>query len=759
MFTLNPIRLSSLALAAALAGASLASAGDVAVKLDAGSGFAIKDNTGSVDRLRVDEATGNVSRDGELFLHSTGTQNLFLGVNAGNIATTGPGGNTAVGYGALFSNTTGPSNSAFGSYALFFNASGDRNVAVGANAGQNLLTGSDNVYLANPGVAAESGRIRIGSDPAQTATFIAGINGANVGASALPVFVNASGQLGTGGATQPPWSAPVDGNGFALGDVGSLTARPVSAGGGGWNLNIPNTTGYGFSMGSAESPLYVAAGATRDTTGSIGFNLNPGGSNIGSMFNPGFFLSLEQNFDAGAWPQDTFAEFHWVPQTARGVATVSDATGLAEDDLVVIEEPADGAVVGYGFLHAVAGSTITVDWTYSKDPANPPANGDTLEKTSSTTVTGRSGSFAVSGGGVWVSSSSSCTGLDQTTAAATLALTAVANQTGTVADLKWIRTEGAGASVTAGNCVKQFATGATALLGSVVVLKNTTVTSAWASSSSSWRPFTSSYQLHNQRAGMVFFSNKAVYDAGIATLAIGGQNLTDTHWLGIATAWSSSGGMDIIGAIGDPVHEQNFGMHGRFWFFEPGQNDSNKRIEIGAPDDVAVTRSQRFADASGTIAVLDLTGCADDAPVLASGSTGGLKCGTPAAASSSAMLGGEMRVMGDATVGSLAARSVIVPYALEPTPPSGEESPSWDGPIAEAVAEDFPALVVYDENGQPVGVNYREIAPMLLKEMKKQRQTIRAQGQEIAALTTRLERLEARVVGAPGETKRQLHGR
>ena len=54
----------TLILGLALLTASPALAGDVRVKLDAGSGFAVKDSTGAVERLRVDEATGNISRNG-----------------------------------------------------------------------------------------------------------------------------------------------------------------------------------------------------------------------------------------------------------------------------------------------------------------------------------------------------------------------------------------------------------------------------------------------------------------------------------------------------------------------------------------------------------------------------------------------------------------------------------------------------------------------------------------------------------------------
>ena len=247
----------------ALAATPSARAGDVSVTLDSGTGFSVKDNTGTVERLRVDEATGNISRNGALFIHSTGgTWNTFVGVGAGNLATTGATNsafgqyalgsdtsghsnsafgfqalrsnttgnrNTAIGYLALYANTgsynsafgfrplasnttgannlafgnrtmefntTGTKNVAFGDFALRRNTTGTRNVGLGYYAGANQTTGSNNIYLANDGVAGESGQIKIGTVGTHTKTTIAGISGAT-SSSGIAVLVNASGVLGT----------------------------------------------------------------------------------------------------------------------------------------------------------------------------------------------------------------------------------------------------------------------------------------------------------------------------------------------------------------------------------------------------------------------------------------------------------------------------------------------------------------------------------------------------------------------------------
>jgi len=217
-------------------------AGDVEVQLPAGDGFVLKDSTGTIERLRIDEATGNVSRNGALFVHTTGTDNTFVGRGAGNAGTGGDGqnsafgrdalssnttgegntasgrsalgantvggyntasgrsalgantsgtSNSAVGNRALYSNTTGWRNSAFGMSSLFSNTTGYRNsafgyralqnnttgygnLALGARAGQSQTTGNDNIYLANDGVAGESGRIKIGTAGTHTDTSLVG---------------------------------------------------------------------------------------------------------------------------------------------------------------------------------------------------------------------------------------------------------------------------------------------------------------------------------------------------------------------------------------------------------------------------------------------------------------------------------------------------------------------------------------------------------------------------------------------------------
>jgi len=130
-------------LAALLAFAAPALAADVTVTLDAGDGFVVEDNTSTIERLRVDEATGNISRNGALFVHTTGTDNTFVGAGAGDPSTSGIA-NAGFGSSALSSNTTGQENSAFGDEALRYNTEGSENSAFGHGALRSNTTGDYN---------------------------------------------------------------------------------------------------------------------------------------------------------------------------------------------------------------------------------------------------------------------------------------------------------------------------------------------------------------------------------------------------------------------------------------------------------------------------------------------------------------------------------------------------------------------------------------------------------------------------------------
>ena len=167
--------------------------------------------------------TGQIIIGGNPSLHTFGTENLFVGTNAGNLTLSGSancalgfqtmevltngGSNCAVGVNSCVSLTSGSTNCAFGINSLENLVSGNANCALGfsnSNGGAGLnYTGaeSNNIVISNTGVTGDNGVIRIG-DGDQTTCFIAGIAGVTV-ASSAPVLINTStGQLGTIASTQ-----------------------------------------------------------------------------------------------------------------------------------------------------------------------------------------------------------------------------------------------------------------------------------------------------------------------------------------------------------------------------------------------------------------------------------------------------------------------------------------------------------------------------------------------------------------------------
>jgi len=114
----------------------------------------------------ISPAVGNILKAGNRFMHNFGTDNTFLGSNAGNF-TMGGAENVGIGHNALISNTTGFNDVAVGSFALTTNVIGANNVAVGTFAVVNNTDGNDNVGVGSFTLASNttgSGNIGVGFD-------------------------------------------------------------------------------------------------------------------------------------------------------------------------------------------------------------------------------------------------------------------------------------------------------------------------------------------------------------------------------------------------------------------------------------------------------------------------------------------------------------------------------------------------------------------------------------------------------------------
>ena len=132
--------------------------------------------------------------------------------------------NTAQGFYALYYNTSGSHNTADGNRALNYNTTGENNIALGYEAGYNLTTGNFNIDIGNQGIADDAATIRLGTQNAQTRTFVAGVFGTTATGGAA-VYITPNGQLGT--LTS---SAKFKRNIHDMGDVSDalLSLRPVT---------------------------------------------------------------------------------------------------------------------------------------------------------------------------------------------------------------------------------------------------------------------------------------------------------------------------------------------------------------------------------------------------------------------------------------------------------------------------------------------------------------------------------------------------
>jgi uncharacterized coiled-coil protein SlyX len=168
-------------------------------------GGALMTNTTGVENTAIGEKAltrNTTGRNGtaigwNALFSNTASDNTAVGAEALGFNTTGAG-NTAMGNLALESNTIDNQNTPIGYGTLSGNTTGSNNIALGFNAGGNLTSGDNDIYLGSLGVATESNTIRIGTSGTQNRAFIRGIRGVTTGNNnAIPVLIDTAGQLGT----------------------------------------------------------------------------------------------------------------------------------------------------------------------------------------------------------------------------------------------------------------------------------------------------------------------------------------------------------------------------------------------------------------------------------------------------------------------------------------------------------------------------------------------------------------------------------
>ncbi len=209
---------------------------------------------------------GNIIKGSSRFIHDFGTNNTFVGINAGNFSMTGLGNNTAMGNSVLTANTTGAYNTAMGSSALAANTIGVDNTAIGYNALLASITGTDNTAIGFNALAANaagtSNNTAVGSSALAVNTT--GTLNTAVGKSAL-----AANTIGTHNTALGNNALLVSTTGTDNTALGYNTLPSVTTG----STNIAIGSGAGGTLTTGSGNIYInanAATAAEATTTRIG---------------------------------------------------------------------------------------------------------------------------------------------------------------------------------------------------------------------------------------------------------------------------------------------------------------------------------------------------------------------------------------------------------------------------------------------------------------------------------------------------------
>ena len=263
----------------------------------------------------TDAGHGNIIKGGNRFIHNFGTNNTFVGENAGNFTMSGLGNNIGIGFEALTNNITGIDNIAIGTQALAANTIGSRNIAIGRQAltsyigaaagniaiGHHALT-SNTIGLANTAVGDEAlssnttgnDNIAIGSSTLFNNTT--GVSNIAVGSVAL--FSNTTGHDNTAVG-----EAAMSANTIGISNtaIGSQSLSSNTAGGS--NTAIGQASLFNNITGSQNVAVGVNAGTNGLLTGGnnntfVGYNTGNGltsGDNNTYLGNGANFSGSESN--------------------------------------------------------------------------------------------------------------------------------------------------------------------------------------------------------------------------------------------------------------------------------------------------------------------------------------------------------------------------------------------------------------------------------------------------------------------------------
>ena len=308
---------------------------------------------------------------GFLSVLSLSDANFDTGVGAGALLVDNGGSNTAVGAGALFSNTTGSDNTAVGAFALFNSTTAGLNVAVGDSAlvsfnGTTAFDGA-NTALGSIALSAEtSGEENVAVGRRALESLVSGSNNVAVGWRAGDNYTGGETNnicIGSGtGGTAGESNAIRIGDSASSGGIdvinNSTLANVVTIGPGLSTQGITILTLLGFGNVSIGNGLQTTTGASTCNIGGI-FNQTPPAGSHGVVVGPNNQLAdatlSSRRFKKDIAPIDKMSEgilalrpvtFHWKTDNTNEPEFGLVAEEVAEVNLNWITRNPQGEISG-----------------------------------------------------------------------------------------------------------------------------------------------------------------------------------------------------------------------------------------------------------------------------------------------------------------------------------------------------------------------------------------------------------------------------
>jgi fibronectin-binding autotransporter adhesin len=258
------------------------------VTVSTAGNLSVRNNNNAASVLNAVDSTGATSLEVRAGLATD--MNLFVGLGAGAINTTGTGkNNVGISQYALGANTTGVQNVAIGTFALGNNVSGSNNIGIGFSSQTVNTTGGDNIALGSSSLKTNSvgsNNIAIGSLALSLATAS---NNTAIGTYALQNTTTGSGNTAVGA------SAGYNGNGSNNAILG------FNSGSGAGSNNV--FVGYNTGVNAGSNNIFLGNNAGAGDTGSNKLY-------IGSLLTGDFaanLLTLNGNLTVSGVGTSTFA--------------------------------------------------------------------------------------------------------------------------------------------------------------------------------------------------------------------------------------------------------------------------------------------------------------------------------------------------------------------------------------------------------------------------------------------------------------------